>query len=99
MIQARNSVRKLKVLGYPFAGGQSKYGIEMTPKILQSKPWFQKLPIEYEEIPVSDKMPNSFRGRDSAVSENAFSSDEENTDQLEAKNVVNVMKSAAMLRS
>jgi hypothetical protein len=57
------------------------------------------LPIEYEEIPVTDQMPNSYRGRDSAVSWNAFSSDEENLDQFEPKNVANVMKSAARLRS
>ena len=86
-------------MGYPFAGGQSKYGIEMTPQILRSKPWFQKLPIEYEEISVSDHMPNSYGGRASAVIMNAFSSDEENVDQFEPKNVANVMRSATRLRS
>lgn len=29
-------IKKIKVLGYPFAGGQGKSGVEMTPSWLQN---------------------------------------------------------------
>ena len=48
-------LKKIKVLGYPFAGGQGKTGVEKTPTWLQNQSWFKQLSqrnshIEYEEI-------------------------------------------------
>ena len=51
------AIRKVKVLGYPFAGGQGKSGVELTPAWLKKQKWFTKLAIEYEDVNVSS--PNS----------------------------------------
>ena len=53
----RSSIRKIKVLGYPFAGGQGKTGVEKTPLWLATQPWFAKMQamqnVEFEMIDVS----------------------------------------------
>jgi hypothetical protein len=52
----KQATRKIKVLGYPFAGGQARSGVELTPGYLKSQSWFKNLassrnvPVEYEEI-------------------------------------------------
>ena len=63
----QRSIRKIKVLGYPFAGGQGKSGVELTPSFLQNQNWFKnlasgssKVPIEYEEIKVSCGKSNAY---------------------------------------
>jgi len=61
----RQAMKKIKVLGYPFAGGQPRGGVELTPQWLNSQSWFQQLsnsrriPIEYEEVRVSHQANNS----------------------------------------
>lgn len=58
------SLRKIKILGYPFAGGQGKCGVELTPSWLNSQKWFKDLEstsngkISYEEIQVTDSHSN-----------------------------------------
>jgi len=105
----QRSIRKIKVLGYPFAGGQGKSGVELTPSWLQNQAWFKnlannsssKMPIEYEEIQVSNGKSNSYTPEDyltqsSSEAENTSNSDEE---QVEAKNVLNVISSSMNLRN
>jgi hypothetical protein len=52
----RTAARKIKILGYPFAGGQGKSGVELTPSWLKSQRWFKDLAsmskgmITYEDI-------------------------------------------------
>jgi arginase len=82
-------IRKIKVLGYPFAGGQGKSGVELTPSWLQNQCWFKnlannsssKIPIEYEEIQVSSGKSNSFTPEDyltmSSAEESGLSDDEQ----------------------
>ena len=57
------AIRKVKVLGYPFAGGQPRGGVELTPSYLAQQDWFKQLcnnhPVEYEQIRVSDQRPNA----------------------------------------
>jgi hypothetical protein len=65
MSALRQAVKKVKVLGYPFAGGQPRAGVELTPGWLRSQSWFKNLsvannlPVEYEEIKVSSGSCNS----------------------------------------
>lgn len=88
----QRQIRKIKVLGYPFAGGQGKSGVELTPSWLQNQVWFKnlsnnsssKLSIEYEEIKVSSKKSNLFQPEDyltnstsGSEAENSANSDEE----------------------
>lgn len=53
----RNSIRKIKVIGYPFAGGQGKTGVEKTPMWLATQPWFNQMQavknVEFEMVNVS----------------------------------------------
>ena len=58
-------MKKIKVLGYPFAGGQGRSGVELTPGWLNNQAWFKsmaasssKVPVEYEEINVSSPKNN-----------------------------------------
>jgi hypothetical protein len=59
-----NKTKKVKVLGYPFAGGQGKSGVELTPSWLQDQSWFKNMAsqsnglVEYEAIKVSDQTNN-----------------------------------------
>jgi arginase len=59
-------MRKVKVLGYPFAGGQPRGGVELTPGWMKSQEWFRNLqsksqiPVTYEEVKVSSKFCNAF---------------------------------------
>ena len=59
-----NKTKRVKVLGYPFAGGQGKSGVELTPSWLQDQAWFKNMAsksnglIEYEAINVSDQTNN-----------------------------------------
>ena len=57
--RAFKSVRKVKVLGYPFAGGQGKCGVELTPAWLKEQPWLKSLPVEFEMVSVSEGASNS----------------------------------------
>ena len=56
--------RRVKVLGYPFAGGQPQSGVEKTPAWLQNQHWFKQMSneskgmIEYEEVKVTDMTSN-----------------------------------------
>ena len=34
-------MRKIKVLGYPFAGGQPRGGVELTPGWILKQEWFK----------------------------------------------------------
>lgn len=67
-MKAFQKTRKIKVLGYPFAGGQNRSGVELTPSWLENQFWFKNMAnlsngnIEYEEIKVSD--PTSNLGKD-----------------------------------
>jgi arginase family enzyme len=50
----QKSIRKIKVLGYPFAGGQGKTGVEKTPAWMASQSWFKNMRnVEFEMVPVS----------------------------------------------
>ena len=75
-------IKKIKVLGYPFAGGQGKSGVEMTPSWLQNQDWFKNMSrksnsmIEYEEIKVTSQKCNQYhvdkarrRGEDEDIDE------------------------------
>jgi hypothetical protein len=90
----RQVIKKVKVLGYPFAGGQPKGGVELTPGWLRSQQWFQdlklsnNLPVEYEEIRVSSPLCNS------AHDDNVLSND----GIVEAKNIDHVMASSEQLK-
>jgi hypothetical protein len=54
------SIRKIKVLGYPFAGGQGKTGAEKTPTWVAAQPWFGRLKnVEFEMVPVSNSSANT----------------------------------------
>ena len=80
------AIRKVKVLGYPFGGGQSRCGVQFTPGYLEKQSWFQDLcqnhPIEYEEITdIPDKRSNRW---DQCA-------DLEPRDVVHAKNIDNVM--------
>jgi hypothetical protein len=85
-------LRKIKVLGYPFAGGQPRGGVELTPGWLKSQQWFQNLqcskstPVEYEEIQVSSSFCNSEHAATDAV--------KCSNGHTLPKNVQNVMKSS-----
>ena len=57
--QGLKQMRKIKVLGHPFAGS-AKQGSALTPQWLKNEQWFKNLKcsstnmaIEYEEIKVS----------------------------------------------
>jgi arginase len=96
------SIKKVKVLGYPFAGGQRRSGVELTPSWLQNQEWFKKLansstsvPIEYEEIAVSSGESNQYhvdlakaRGIEMTAAE-----------KQDARNIHNVIKSSQQLRN
>jgi arginase len=90
----RQAIRKVKVLGYPFAGGQGRGGVELTPGWMKSQTWFKTLaasrnvPVEYEEIQVSSPLPNS------AHAENLMDED----GHIEAKNIDHVMASSEQLK-
>lgn len=87
-------VRKIKVLGYPFAGGQPRAGVELTPGWLRSQQWFKALassrqiPVEYEEVKVSSPLCNKNQ-KDVHINEHGH---------VEAKNIDNVMASSQQLK-
>ena len=89
----RQSIRKVKVLGYPFAGGQPRGGVELTPGWLKSQVWFQNLAasrrsaVVYEEIKVSSPHCN-------AEHEYALT----NGDVSLARNIDHVMASSEQLK-
>lgn len=39
----KRAIRKVKVLGYPFAGGQPRGGVEKSPEWLMKQDWFKNL--------------------------------------------------------
>lgn len=86
----RQQLRKIKVLGYPFAGGQPRGGVELTPGWLKSQAWFQNMqssnasPVVYEEIKVSSSNCNADH-QDVMFNEKGH---------LLPKNVQNVMESS-----
>ena len=89
------NIRKVKVLGYPFAGGQPRGGVELTPGWLRSQSWFKTLTstsnahVVYEEINVSSPHCNSKHPDNKKFT----------GDILEAKNIDNVMASSEALRN
>jgi arginase family enzyme len=107
MNKGLKQLKKIKVLGYPFAGGQGRSGVEQTPSWLQNQAWFKDLAnknkhIEYEEIKVSNKHSNLYNPEDYLTSDSVSeymsgaSSEEE---VVEAKNILNVMSSSISLRN
>lgn len=47
-------IRKIKVLGYPFAVAREAQGCALTPYWLSSQRWFRKLKdVEYETVKVT----------------------------------------------
>jgi hypothetical protein len=94
MSALKQAVKKVKVLGYPFAGGQPRGGVELTPGWLKSQSWFRNLkicgnlPVEYEEIRVSSPSCNSFHD-DKLYSKEGH---------IEAKNIDHVMASSEQLK-
>lgn len=94
-VRGLKPVRKIKVLGYPFAGGQGQSGVELTPAFLQQQAWFKAMcarsdmHVEYQEIKVTDVRSNSF----SSDEESSLSSEEHE----EAKNIQNVVLSSQHL--
>jgi arginase family enzyme len=107
MNKGLRQLKKIKVLGYPFAGGQGRSGVEQTPSWLQNQAWFKDLAnknkhIEYEEIKVSNKHSNLYNPEDYLTSDSVSeymsgaSSEEE---VVEAKNILNVMSSSISLRN
>ena len=49
------SVRKIKVIGFPFAQCRAAQGSARTPSWLASQRWFRKLKnVEYETVNVTD---------------------------------------------
>jgi len=92
----KQAIRKVKVLGYPFAGGQPRGGVELTPGWLKSQAWFEtlkarrNLPIEYEDIQVSSSFCNAAHAQD----DRKFDKD----GHVEAKNIDHVMASSEQLK-
>jgi len=85
----------VKVLGYHFAGGQPRGGVELTPKWLQNQEWFKNMGInhvEYEEIKVTSPNCNSMHIDKQA---NGLAHNE----IVEAKNIDNVIASSEILRN
>ena len=98
MNTARRAIKKVKVLGYPFAGGQPLGGVELTPTWLQNQAWFKDLansrsmPVEYEEIAVSSPHCNSKQIDKQADGPAAG-------EHVDAKNIDHVIASSEQLRN
>ena len=96
-------MKKIKVLGYPFAGGQGRNGVQNTPGWLNNQDWFKdmannsnsKVPIEYEEIKVSSPEANMFHVN-KHLNDGLIFSQEELDD---AKNIKHVIASSQQLRN
>jgi len=95
-------MRKIKVLGYPFAGGQGRSGVELTPGWLNNQAWFKnmanantKVPIEYEEINVSSPKCNAYHVEKDLAAGKTFTQEELD----DAKNIQNVIASSTQLRN
>jgi len=92
----RTGIKKVKVLGYPFAGGQPRGGVEMTPGYLKEQAWFKnlansrKMPVVYEEIAVTNGSCNAEHAATDKVTEEGH---------VLAKNIDNVIKSSEILRN
>lgn len=88
-------LRKIKVIGYPFAGGQPRAGVDQTPAWLLNQPWFKemlsskKVDVEFEAVKVSNGVANSQVEDDFCHVET----------EVEAKNIGNVMYSSAALKA
>ena len=102
MHRSMSALRKVKVLGYPFAGGQGRSGVELTPSWLQNQEWFQraanastKVAIEYEEIKVSSPNCNLFEVEKAQAAGRVFTEEE----LSDAKNIDNVIASSTQLRN
>lgn len=95
-------MKKVKVLGYPFAGGQGRSGVELTPGWLNNQAWFKSMaasssnvPVEYEEINVSSPKCNKYHVDKQIASGNPFTQEE----LEDAKNIQNVIASSTQLRN
>ena len=90
-------MRKIKILGYPFAGGQGKSGVELTPQWIAQQPWFKnliqskKLHVEFEVVPVTSMLSNSHHATSDYQNYYSYNPN------VEAKNEMNVMKSSSAL--
>ena len=81
----------IHVIGYPFAGGQPKAGVELTPEWLQNQKWFKEMDntCSFEMVEVTNKNCNSQQ-----VNQNR------DTDIIKgAKNWHNVLNSAQNLKT
>lgn len=87
--------RRVKVIGFPFAGGQAKGGVELTPEWLKAQAWFSEMkaadgkPVEYEEVQVTNSCSNLL----SPENENVYN----DKGELLIKNASNVFKSTEQL--
>ena len=94
----RQALKKVKVLGYPFAGGQPRGGVELTPGWLKSQKWFRdlqythRIPVLYEEVPVTSGFCNAFHPDRQAKGAQKH-------EILEAKNMDNVLQSSLNLKN
>jgi arginase len=98
MIFPKQALKKVKVLGYPFAGGQPRGGVELTPTWFKSQKWFKDLqnvhrvPVVYEEVPVTSGFCNAFHFDPSTDGAKKH-------EILEAKNIENVIQSSLNLKN
>lgn len=94
----KQAMRKIKVLGYPFAGGQPRGGVELTPGWILKQEWFRnlttkgKVPVTYEEVNVSSQYCNSYHP-------DPQSGGTRKGEIIEAKNIKNVIASSLALKS
>lgn len=101
-MSALKQMKKIKVLGYPFAGGQGRNGVQLTPSWLQNQAWFKDManksssvPIEYEEINVSSPECNMWHVNKHLKEGKIFTQQELD----DAKNIKHVMNSSVRLRN
>ena len=60
-----NINKRFNILGYPFAGGQPRVGVEETPDWLFTQTWFKELmetsegKLNFEMVPVTNRLNNT----------------------------------------
>ena len=99
--------KKVKVLGYPFAGGQGQNGVENTPAWILRQPWFQDMlstgNVVYEQIDVTSTHCNKFHEKTSTIASTSSDSGENEIQDsssktfVQPKNASNVFESALRL--
>lgn len=93
-MRALKGIKNVKVIGYPFAGGQGQSGVELTPAWLNNQEWFKNMRhVHYEEVKVTSEKNNLFH------EEIAKALQWQNkSDVVEAKNIENIIASSYLLR-